>query len=207
VTLAAANYTWYVARAGGMLAFVLLTASVVAGLLLSARAKLEGWPRFALEDVHRFLGLLAGGFILLHGAALLADGYLPFSLTNLVVPGTAPYRPLAVALGVVAAELLAALAIANHYRRKLSHRFWRRTHYLNFAVWALALGHGLAAGTDSTTPWALALYLVSAGAVVGLTVRRALRFAPPVWAGIAALVSAELVVVLALGPLRHHGAG
>jgi methionine sulfoxide reductase heme-binding subunit len=207
VVLAAANYTWYVARSGGMLAFLLLTASVVAGLLLSGRAKIEGWPRFALEDVHRFLGLLAGAFIVVHGGALLLDGYLPFSLRSLFVPGTAPYRPLAVALGVVAAELLVALAIANRYRKELSYRFWRRTHYLNFAVWALALVHGLTAGTDSTTPWALALYLASAGAVVGLTVRRALRTAPLLWAGTAALVAAELTVALALGPLRHHGAG
>jgi predicted ferric reductase len=207
VTLAAANYTWYVARAGGILAFVLLTTAVVVGLLLSGRARLERWPRFAVEDVHRFLGLLAGAFILLHAAALLVDSYLPFSITSLLVPGTAPYRPLAVALGVVAAELLVALAIANHYRRELSYRFWRRAHYLNFVVWALALVHGLAAGTDSTTPWALALYLCSAGAVAGLTVRRALRPVPLVWAGTAALAAAELIVVLALGPLRHHGGG
>ena len=205
--LGAANYTWYVARAGGMLAFALLTASVVAGLLLSGRARLERWPRFALEDVHRFLGLLAGAFIVVHGAALLLDGYLPFSLRNLLVPGSAPYRPLAVALGVIAAELLAALAITNHFRKELSYRLWRRLHYLNFAVWALALVHGLTSGTDSTTPWALALYLGSAGTVVGLTVRRALRSAPLVWAGTAALVAAELVFALALGPLRHHGAG
>jgi sulfoxide reductase heme-binding subunit YedZ len=142
-----------------------------------------------------------------HGGFLLLDGYLPFSLRSLLVPGTAPYRPVAVAVGVVAAELLAALAIANHYRRQLSYGFWRRTHYLNFVVWALALGHGLAAGTDSTTPWALALFLASAGAIVGLTVRRALRAAPLFWAGTAALVSAELVVALALGPLHHHGGG
>ena len=57
--IAAENYAWYAARAGGMLAFVLLTASVLAGLLLSGRARLARWPRFALEDVHGFLGLLA----------------------------------------------------------------------------------------------------------------------------------------------------
>ena len=74
MTLAAANYAWYVARAGGILAFALLTASVVAGLLLSGRARLRSWPRFALEDVHGFLGLLAGSFILLHVAALLVEG-------------------------------------------------------------------------------------------------------------------------------------
>jgi hypothetical protein len=102
VILAAANYPWYVARAGGILAYALLTTSVVVGLLLSGRPRLHGWPRFALEDVHRFVGLLVGTFILLHVGALLVDSYLPFSLANLVIPGTAPYRPLSVALGVVA---------------------------------------------------------------------------------------------------------
>ena len=175
--LAAANYTWYAARAGGMLAFALLTASVVAGLMLSSRDRLKHWPRFALEDVHRFLGLLAGSFIVVHGGALLLDSYLPFTLGSLLIPGTAPYRPLSVALGIVGAELLVALAIANHYRKQLGNRFWKRTHYLNFAVWALALVHGLTAGTDTGTPWAATIYVVSASLVVGLTVRRVLRAA------------------------------
>jgi predicted ferric reductase len=175
VTLAAANITWYAARAGGILAFALLTASVIVGLLLSSKARLEHWPRFALEDVHRFVGLLAGTFILLHGAALLVDGYLPFSLTNLLVPGTAPYRPLSVAAGVIAAELLVALALTNRYRKVLSYGFWRRAHYLNFAVWLLALVHGILSGTDTGSTWAIVLYLTAAGAVGGLT---AVRFVP-----------------------------
>jgi len=174
--LAAANYTWYVARAGGILAFVLLTTSVVLGLLLSGKARLAGWPRFALEDVHRFVGLLAGTFILIHVGALLFDSYLPFSLTSLLIPGIAPYRPVSVAFGVVGAELLAALALTNRYRKTLSYRFWRRAHYLNFAVWLLALVHGIAAGTDRGTTWALALYIGSASVVTGLT---ASRFAGP----------------------------
>jgi methionine sulfoxide reductase heme-binding subunit len=210
--IAAANYTWYAARAGGMLAFVLLTSSVVAGLMLSSRDRLKHWPRFALEDVHRFLGLLAGSFIALHGGALLLDSYLPFTLGSLLIPGTAPYRPLSVALGIVGAELLVALAIANRYRKQLGHTFWKRTHYLNFAVWALALAHGLAAGTDTSTPWAAAIYVVSASLVVGLTVRRVLRaaaverWAVRFWPGTAAVVAAELIIILAFGPLRHHGA-
>jgi predicted ferric reductase len=179
VTVAAANYTWYTARAGGILAFALLTAAVIVGLLLSGRARVEGWPRFALEDVHRFVGLLAGSFIVLHAGALLVDSYLPFSLTSLLVPGSAPYRPLAVATGVIAAELLAALALANRYRKSLSYRFWRRTHYLNFAVWLLAFVHGITSGTDTTTPWGVALYLGAAAAVGGLAGARVLATAPP----------------------------
>jgi sulfoxide reductase heme-binding subunit YedZ len=165
--------TWYVARAGGTLAYLLLTSSVVVGLLLSGKAHGKRWPRFALEDVHRFLGLLAGIFIVVHGGALLLDGYMPFSLAQLLVPGTAPYRPLAVSLGVVAAELLAALALTNRYRARLSYGFWRRAHHLNFAVWVLALAHGLTAGTDAFTAWDLVLYAGSAWVVLGLTVHRA----------------------------------
>ncbi len=176
----AANTTWYVARAGGLLAFTLLTVSVVLGLLLSRKDRFEAWPRFALEDVHRFVGLLAGTFIVVHGGALLLDGYLPFSLTNLFVPFTAPYRPLAVSAGVVAAELLAALAVTNHYRDSLPYGFWRRAHYLNFAVWLLAFVHGIFAGTDATTPWGITLYLVSAGAVAALVAGRFLPAERPV---------------------------
>ena len=167
---------WYVARAGGLLAYTLLSSSVILGLLLSRKAKLRSWPRFALEDVHRFVGLLAGTFIAIHVGALLVDDYLPFSLANILVPGTAPYRPVSVAFGVIAAELLAALAVTNHYRKALSHRFWRRAHYLNFAVWLLALVHGIAAGTDRATVWVLALYIGTASVITGLT---ASRFAGP----------------------------
>jgi methionine sulfoxide reductase heme-binding subunit len=163
---------WYAARAGGLTAYLLLTASVSLGLLMSGKARLKRWPRFALEDVHRFLGILAGVFIAIHGAALLLDTFVPFSLSQVLVPGTSSYRPLAVGFGVVAAELLAALAVTNHYRRRIPHGLWRRLHMLNLAVWALALLHGLTAGTDAFAPWALALYAGSAWLVLALLVHR-----------------------------------
>ena len=110
--------TWYVVRASGLVAFAGLTISVVLGLLMSGGARSARWPRFALEDVHGFAGVVGGVFIALHGLALLVDTYLPFTAFQLVVPGTAPYRPLATAAGVIAAELLAALAVTNRLRRE-----------------------------------------------------------------------------------------
>lgn len=163
---------WYIERAGGILAYALLSFSVILGLTLSSRAKLPGWPRFAVEDVHRFVGMLTGTFIVIHVGTLLIDGFLPFSLSQILVPGDSPYRPVSVAFGVIAAELLVALAVTNRYRSALSHNFWRRAHYLNFAVWLLALVHGIAAGTDRSTTWALALYIGTASVVAGLTAGR-----------------------------------
>jgi methionine sulfoxide reductase heme-binding subunit len=166
-------FEWYLARASGMTAFALLTVSVALGLLLSGRAQSPAWPRFAVEDVHRFAGLLTGAFVSLHVLTLFADAYMPFSVSQLLVPGASSYRPFATAIGVVGAELLLALAIANRYRKRLSYRFWRRTHYLNFAVWGLAFGHGLLSGTDSGSPWASSLYVGSAALVAGLLAYRA----------------------------------
>jgi predicted ferric reductase len=168
---------WYVARTGGMVAFGLLTLTVVAGLTLSGRARLRTWPRFAVEDVHRFLGVLTGTFVAIHVLALFVDAYLPFSVTQLLIPGTASYRPLPSALGVVGAELLVALAITNHFRTQLGHRLWRRAHYASFAVWGLALLHGVFAGSDTSAGWATALYVGATAAVAAGVVWRLLK--PP----------------------------
>jgi len=202
------NVTWYVVRASGMVAFALLSTTVALGLVMSGRARLRRWPRFAVEDVHRFASLLTWSFVGIHAVALLADSYLPFTVADLLVPGIAPYRPLATALGVLAAELLAALALANLLRSRISYRAWRRTHYLNFAVWLLALGHGVTSGSDSDTAWALTLYVLSAALVAGLTAWRvlstraagawAVRFGTP----LAALLAADLALFLDLGTVH-----
>jgi methionine sulfoxide reductase heme-binding subunit len=211
VELAAAPLTWYTARAGGLLAFALVSASVVLGLALAGRARSRRWPAFALEDVHRFLGILAGAFIAIHGLALLVDGYFDFTLSSVLVPCAAPTRVVPVALGVVAAELLAALAVTNHYRKRIPHRLWRRLHYLNFAVWGLALVHGITVGSDSDRLWAAGLYALSGGLVLGLLAWRVLRargvesWSRRLWPAAGGVFAAELIVALTLGPLGFHG--
>ena len=207
--IATVNVAWYVARAGGLVSFGLLTLAVLAGVLLAGRARFAGWPRFAVEDVHRFLGLLAGTFLGVHVLGLLADGYLGLPLSALLVPGLSSYRPLATALGVVGAELLLALAVTNRLRSRLAYTTWRRLHMLNFAVWILALAHGITAGTDSDTSWAITVYLLASGSVAGACVWRLLRvyrapaWAIAIWTGTASIVAAELVLALAVGPLAR----
>jgi predicted ferric reductase len=171
---------WYVARASGVVAYLLLTVVVLVGLTMSGRVRLRQWPRFAVEDVHRFGGLLVGVFTTVHVLAIAADSYVPFSVRQIVVPFTADYRPVWTALGVVAAELLLALAVTNRLRKRLPYRYWRVAHRLNFVVWAAASVHGIAAGTDTTEAWLTTLYLGSTTAVVaGLALRLARGRAVP----------------------------
>jgi sulfoxide reductase heme-binding subunit YedZ len=206
--LAATAVDWYTARAGGLVAFALLTVSVLLGLGLAGRIRLRRWPQFAVQDVHRFAGILAGTFVALHGLAVLVDGAVPFGPADVLVPGLAPVHPLAVAAGVVAAELMAAVAVANALRRRIANGTWRRIHRLNLLVWLLALAHGIAAGSDTDQTFAIGLYALAASAVAGLLTWRLLRSRRPalweaaLWPSTASLVAGELVVALALGPLR-----
>lgn len=201
---------WYAARAGGVVAYVLLTAVVLLGLSLSSRTRIERWPRFALQDVHRFAGLLTGVFLVVHIVAIAIDSYLPFSITSIVVPLASSYRPVFVALGIVGAELLLALAVTNRLRDRLPHRTWRTLHYLNFAVWGTATVHGLGSGTDRSTPWLLAIEAVAITSVLTMLGWRVLRVREAVsWprvaaCGAAACAVAVLAVSVALGPLKFH---
>lgn len=166
--------TWYIARSSGIVAYLLLSSSVVLGALMAGRAKFV-WPRFAVEEVHRFLALLAGVFIAVHASALLLDTVVPISLKQELVPFSSPYRPFAVALGVLAAELMAAVGITNLFRSRLPHRVWRRAHYLTIAVWGLATMHGFLAGTDRFDPWFAA---IAAGTVSAVGMVMFTRFSP-----------------------------
>jgi len=156
---------WYTARAAGVVAYALLTGGVLLGVLLAGRARLPRWPQFAVTDVHRFVALLTGAFVLLHVYTLLLDTYVHTSLVAVLVPGASSYRPFWVALGTVALELLAAVGISNLFRKRLGHARWRRIHYLTFVVWAAATVHGMGAGTDAGAAWLRLLYVVSIGSV------------------------------------------
>src|SRR6516162_5973150 len=92
---------WYLIRASGIVAYLLLTAGVALGLGIAGRERIPRWPRFALTDVHRFVGLLVGVFVSIHLVTLAIDSFLPFSLGQIVVPFTSSYRPLWTALGIV----------------------------------------------------------------------------------------------------------
>jgi len=204
---------WYAARAAGIAAYLLLTVVVALGVAMAGRApgrRWKRWPMFAVEDVHRAGGLLVGSFIALHVGAIAIDSFLPFSLSQLAIPLTSHYRPVWTALGIVAAELLLALAITNRYRGRMPRRWWRAAHYANFAVWIAATLHGLGSGTDRGAPWMIATFALAAAAVASAVTWRvgerrgipaALR---PLSLAFAAAGAAAVVALLALGPFGPH---
>jgi sulfoxide reductase heme-binding subunit YedZ len=165
---------WILARATGLTAYVLLTMSTLAGLVVKSRPFGRAVKAASVVDTHRFLSLLALGAIAGHGLTLTLDSTIHIGLRALLVPGLSPYRPLAVGFGVVAAELMALVVVSFSLRRRIGQRMWRRLHWATYGIFALATAHGLASGTDSSRPWVFGLYLGAVFAVAAATAWRVL---------------------------------
>ena len=165
---------WILARASGLVAYALLSTTVLAGLVLKARPFGTLVKPAAITDLHRFLALLGLGALAVHALALVLDRAVPIGIADLLVPGMAPYRPVWTGLGVLAAELLLVVYASFSVRKWIGVRNWRRLHWATYLIFALATLHGLAAGSDSGTTWALALYGSATGAVLAAAAWRAL---------------------------------
>lgn len=163
---------WYLSRSSGIVALALLVASVLWGVLLATRA-LRPFDRPAwLLDLHRWLGGMALVMTGLHMLGLVLDGYVSFGAADLLVPGAASYRPLAVALGVLSMYVMIAVQVSGYLRRQLSARAWRAIHVSSYGVvWGAAIHAGLA-GTDTVNRAYQVLALVLTLAAVAASVVR-----------------------------------
>lgn len=168
------HLAWYASRAAGLVAWGLLSASVIWGLLLSTRL-LRGrpTPRWLL-DLHRFLGGLAVVFTGVHVGGLVADNYLHFGVADLLVPFASGWRPGAVALGVVSLWLLLAIEITSLLMRRMPRRWWRGVHLTSYGLFWLATFHGILAGTDGSQPAFTFAVDAVAALVLALTATRVL---------------------------------
>jgi sulfoxide reductase heme-binding subunit YedZ len=161
---------WWLARATGMIGWVLATASIVWGLALSGRVvrrkKLPAW----LLDLHRYLGTLTLAFVAVHMGALTLDHYVAFSLNDLFVPMASTWKPGAVAWGIAAFYVLVVIQVTSWGMRWLPRKVWHGIHFSSFFVFVAATVHGVTAGTDAAEP------LVQMGALAGTTLLITLVF-------------------------------
>jgi ferredoxin-NADP reductase/DMSO/TMAO reductase YedYZ heme-binding membrane subunit len=175
------QFWWFMARAGGLVAWGLLTTTMVWGVLLHTRLVPKA-PPAALLEMHRFLGWLAASFVVVHVIGLLSDRYVPFGITDILVPLAASWRPGPVALGVIACYLLGAVLLTSMLMRRMSRRWWHRVHLLNFPLFWVTTAHALLAGSDAHTSAMILAVYVLIGTVLLLTLVRVLsprRAAPP----------------------------
>ncbi len=169
-----AQVYWYMARSAGVLAYVLLWASVLWGLAVTNRV-LDGAVKPLITfELHQFLSVLAlvfGGF---HAFILLGDRYIGFGLSDLLIPFKSPYAPAWVGLGILSFYLTALLVVSFYVKKRIGHQVWRWLHYTSFLGWVMVTFHGLLAGSDRSTLAMLALYATATLSVFFLTAYRIL---------------------------------
>jgi len=161
---------WYITRAAGIIAYLLLWLSTAWGLAVPAKVFDRLVQRWATFDFHQFISLLAIGFMGLHILVLLLDHYLPFTAAQILIPFIAPYRPLWVGIGVISFYLLLLVTITYYIRARIGMRTFRAIHVLSLVAYLGATLHGLYAGTDSPLLAMQLLYEVTGLVVIFLTV-------------------------------------
>ncbi len=162
---------WYTVRATGLVAWALVTAAVIWGLLLSLRQLPRPRPAWML-DLHRFLGGMTIVFVALHLASLAADSFVGFDWDDLLVPYASAWRPGAVAWGILGFYLLLAVEVTSLLMRRLGRGFWHAIHLFSLVVFVAITIHALSAGADAKQPVMIAFAVGSSVAVAGLCVAR-----------------------------------
>ena len=100
---------WFAARGAGAVSLLMLTASVCLGLVTVTRFQSAGWPRFFNYELHRRVSLMSIAFLAVHVLAAVLDPFTSLGLGAALVPLVSSYRPIPVALGVIAVYLFVAL--------------------------------------------------------------------------------------------------
>lgn len=166
--------TWTLIRASGVAAYLMLFASVAWGLAATTAPLGRLVSKASASTLHAAMSTVALVLLGLHLVALFGDTFMPFSIAELTIPMASEYRPVAVTLGIVAMDAVLLVVVASWFRGRLGTSRWRRTHLLAVPAFALALLHGVLAGTDSREPWMYWLYVSTGLIVVFLVVVRGL---------------------------------
>ena len=161
---------WYVTRASGIVAYLLLWLSMVLGLAVTSKFFDRLLDRVFTYDFHQFISLLSIAFVFLHVIVLLFDRYLPYSIWQILIPFISPYRPFWIGIGVVGFYFSLLVTVTFYLRKRIGMHLFRLIHVLSLAGYLGATLHGVYAGTDYPLPAMQFLYKATALVVIFLTV-------------------------------------
>jgi DMSO/TMAO reductase YedYZ heme-binding membrane subunit len=172
------QFWWYVARASGMVAAVLLVLTLIWGLLITTKLiDRRGLPAW-LTDLHRYLGGLTVAFIAVHLVSLVFDNFLVFSWSDLFVPFASSWKAGPVAWGIGAFWGMVVVEGSSLVQRKMKRSLWRGLHYLSYPVAVMAALHAVQAGTDAGNVVFRVVSIGLIGVLTALTIFRIL-YTPP----------------------------
>ena len=167
---------WNLLRAAGIGAYLMLYLSVAWGLVATTSIVTKRVSKVSSNLFHQFVATTGLVLLGVHLALLLIDGFMPFAPLDLILPLRSAYRPIPIALGIAAMFAMVAIVVSSWLRKPIGVRLWRAIHLAAVPAFALALGHGVFAGTDTNRPWMAAMYAITGLSVVFLTIVRGLTY-------------------------------
>lgn len=165
-------YLWYSTRATGMVTVVLFTMVVVLGTFVANRVGGNYVGRFEINELHRSVSMVAVVFLAIHVITTVLDSYVPTGLLSVVVPFTSSYRRVAVGVGAVALDLIAAVWVSSLLKVRIANTSWRFIHWFSWLALATALVHAFLTGTDARHSWGLGLIVVCAACALAAALWR-----------------------------------
>jgi predicted ferric reductase len=149
---------WFVTRAAGLIAYLLLWFSTVWGLAVPSKLMTPLLEQTYTFDFHQFISLLSVAFTIVHVIVLMVDQYQPFTIWQVLIPFLAPYRPFWVGVGVISFYTILLVTITFYLRSRIGMSAFRSIHELSLVGYIGATLHGLFAGTDGALPGMQIIY-------------------------------------------------
>lgn len=192
------SWFWYATRGLGAVALIVLTCTVVLGIVTATRWIGQSTPGFVVADLHRNLSLLGLAIVVAHVITTVLDPFAHISVRDVIIPFGAAYRPVWLGLGVVAFEIMVTVIATSLLRDRIGARTWRLIHWGAYGSWPIAVIHGLGTGSDARAPWLIGVVVSCLVAVVLALITR-IREGPQSTVPWRIAAAAAVTLLLAIG--------
>ena len=170
---------WMAIRGSGLIAYALLAGSTIWGLLISTKVLGRAVKAKPVAWFHESLAigsLVATG---VHMYFLFNHDFIDFGYRSLLVPGASAWRPLPVALGIVAFYMVFVITVSFYVKKWICQNAWRIIHMASFGTFVAAALHGVFSGTDTANAVVVTMYVSSLAMVTLLMIIRIAQSAAP----------------------------
>jgi predicted ferric reductase len=160
------NFFWYLTRSSALVGYFLLWISIFLGLAVKTPALNKIVKPIYSVKIHCWISLQSLVFALIHGASLLGDKFVNFSLANILIPFypssyTQPVDSNILALGIIGLYIMIILVATSYGRKFISQSVWRGIHFLNIGLFVIVFIHALYLGTDMKNETIRAIFIIA----------------------------------------------
>ena len=166
---------WYLTRATGIIAILLLALVVILGMVTATKAAPKGFAKFLVPDLHRRLSISAAVFLGIHIVTALLDSFVHIGLAASIIPFVSSYRPIWVGFGAISFDLLLVVIATSVARHRFSQGPWKKIHYASWLVVTFAIFHAMGTGSDARVGLVEGIYMALVGVVALAAIFRTAR--------------------------------